>query len=482
MAGNYEKGMYKQLLEVMERLDFIEKDLKVEKREHKEDVDRLNNRIGILENENLVLKTDNERLKRIINNDSSNTSLPPSTDQKGKPANTYNGREKSGKKAGAQKGHKGTTLTKLDVEEKIKSGKFKHTVEKIGSGSGFYITKYIMDLEIISVIREIQIYAGDDGCIHIPTELKSDVTYGSNIKGMAVDLYAEGVMSNERIVTFLNTISENSFDVSSGSIYGFIKDFFKKSNPSIEQIENELLNAQTVCTDATVVTLNGKQAYIRNTSTDNAVRYYAMESKSIKALGEIEFMNDFSGNLVHDHETALYHYGTGHGECNVHLLRYLKKNTQESNNKWSSELSNFLCNLNKKRKICIESGQTFTESDQIRYSKRYREFLEQGIEENKATKGKLAKSAEKTLLNRLKKYKKNHLLFLRDFTVPFENNMSERDLRKCKNRQKISGGFRKNSGNEMYCSIMSFIETCKRKKMQVLENIKKVYEGKPAIF
>ncbi len=47
----------------------------------------------------------------------------------------------------------------------------------------------------------------------------------------------------------------------------------------------------------------------------------------------------------------------------------------------------------------------------------------------------------------------NHLLFLRDFSVPFENNISERDLRKAKNRQKMSGGFRKESGHEMYYSI-----------------------------
>ena len=32
MAGNYEKGMYQQLQEVMKRLDSIEIDLKVEKR------------------------------------------------------------------------------------------------------------------------------------------------------------------------------------------------------------------------------------------------------------------------------------------------------------------------------------------------------------------------------------------------------------------------------------------------------------------
>ena len=45
---------------------------------------------------------------------------PPSSDQKGgKPANSYNGRKQTERKAGGQKGHKGTTLTKAEIEDKI---------------------------------------------------------------------------------------------------------------------------------------------------------------------------------------------------------------------------------------------------------------------------------------------------------------------------------------------------------------------------
>ncbi len=83
MAGNYEKSIYNQLMEVLSRLDAVEKDLSVEKVEHKEDFDRLNLKIDSLTKENTLLRNDNERLKSIINNDSSNTSLPPSKDQKG---------------------------------------------------------------------------------------------------------------------------------------------------------------------------------------------------------------------------------------------------------------------------------------------------------------------------------------------------------------------------------------------------------------
>lgn len=60
-----------------------------------------------------------------------------------------------------------------------------------------------------------------------------------------------------------------------------------------------------------------------------------------------------------------------------------------------------------------------------------------------------------------------------DLRIPLiDDNMSERDLRKAKNRQKMAGGFRKDSGHEMYCSILTIIETLKRRKMGLFENIK----------
>ena len=46
----------------------------------------------------------------------------------------------------------------------------------------------------------------------------------------------------------------------------------------------------------------------------------------------------------------------------------------------------------------------------------------------------------------------------------------------------MAGGFRKESGHEMYCSIMSIIETLKKREMDLIENIKKIFMGTPAIF
>ena len=209
---------------------------------------------------------------------------------------------------------------------------------------------------------------------------------------------------------------------------------------SIGKLEEELLNQRVVSTDATGVTVNGKQNYVRNFSVKETVLYRAMKSKSIKALEKLCFLENYTGILSHDHENALYHFGTDHAECNVHIIRYLRKNTEETGHIWSDEMILLLSGMNKARKALIKEGVNHFQEETVRtYEKRYQELLEQGRKENKKTKYKYAKQDEAALINRMEKYSHNHLLFLHDFEVPFENNISERDLRKVKNRQKMAG-------------------------------------------
>lgn len=484
-SSDYSGGMYQQLMDIMGRLDSVEKEHKQEVKELKGEISDLKKENKILREENQLLKEDNARLKSIINHDSSNTSLPPSTDQKsGKPVNTFNGRKKTERKPGGQRGHTGATLTKAQIEEKIASGKCRHEIRTIGNVSGRkYVTKYVVDLKTEAVITEIHIYADESGKIRIPSEYRSDVIYGANVKALAVSLYSEGVMSNDRIAAFLNAAGNGELGLSEGSVYRFCRNFAKSSEKSISNLENELLNQGIVATDATTITVNGKQNYIRNFSIENTVVYRAMKSKSIDALKKLDFLRQYGGTLLHDHETALYHFGTEHAECNVHIIRYLRKNTEESGNAWSKEMIALLCEMNSLRKAFMEQGASALPDEKItEYEGKYFSLLQKGKEENRKTAHRYAKQEEQALLNRLEKYSHNHLLFLYDFSVPFDDNISERDLRKAKNRQKMAGGFRKESGHEMYCSIMTIIETLKKRNMGMIENIRKLFMGTPAIF
>lgn len=242
------------------------------------------------------------------------------------------------------------------------------------------------------------------------------------------------------------------------------------------------MNAHEICTDATPMKVNGKQTFIRNFSTEKEVLYLGCDKKDLPTLEQMRIYKEFTGIFTHDHETAIYHFGTGHGECNVHLERYLLKNTEETGNGWSRQMSGFLKGMNHARKVLKQSGANSFAPEQLkRYSTRYDEIIAKGLEQNKHTKGRIAKKEEKTLLNRLKKYKANHLLFLYDFRVHFSNNISEKDLRICKNRQKMAGGFRTAEGRKMYCEIMSFIETIKRRGLNIFQSIIDLMNGTPVI-
>lgn len=142
-----------------------------------------------------------------------------------------------------------------------------------------------------------------------------------------------------------------------------------------------------------------------------------------------------------------------------------------------------LCEMKTERKKLINSGfRSFSKDILTSYEEQYHKLIKDGREENKETSHKYAKADELTLLNRMEKYSHNHLLFLYNFDVYFDDNISERDLRKVKNRQKMAGGFRKDSGHQMYCSILTIIETLKRSKLGIIENIKKLFMCTPAIF
>ena len=462
-----------------ERIAQLEEELEREKASHAEDV-------RILKAQITEALEEIARLKSMLNNNSNNTSLPPSTDQnrKEKRANRYNGRSGSEKKTGGQTGHKGKTLTKAEVAKKLASGQYKHEIVEIGERrDGAYVTKYELDMEITPVIREIRIYAGADGKVKVPQRYYSEVTYGDTIKALALHLYGNGVMSNDRIAGFLNEVSGVDLGLSEGSVYGFCAQFAWKAEGTIASLVQEQDRQSVLCTDATGMTSNGKRSYIRCISSAAAVIFYAMESKAIAALEKIELLRGFQGILMHDHETALYHFGQGHAECNVHILRYLRKNTEDSRNGWSEEMMHLLTEMNEARKALIASGKDgFAEEEVHQYEEKYAKTIEKGRQQNQKTEYEYARKRELALLNRLDKYRDNHLLFLHRFDVPFDDNMSERDLRKAKNRQKMTGGFRKSSGLDMYCKIMTVIETAKRKRAGIMDSIKNIFSGSSAVF
>ena len=463
------KSTKKELVETKQELNETKQELV----ETKNELTEAKKELAESNQMNQILVDDNERMKRILNNNSDNSSLPPSIGGgKTKPANTYNSRQATKKKVGAQKGHPGKNLSKAEIEKKIEAKELECSVVEVGTPSKNYVVRYKLDLKFVGKATKYIIYADQNGKYHIPDDLIADVSYGDMIKAIISLLYSEGVVSNDRICDIMNSMSGGTIHMSTGAVYEICRQFSNICQKEALKYEEALLNKGTICTDGTTTTMNGKATYVRNFSSDKEVLYVPLAKKNLDALSSIRLLRSFTGMLVHDHETALYHFGTRHAECNVHLLRYLKKNSEETGNSWSRHLRAFLAGMKRARNDRIEAGgDCFTEAELQRYEERYTAILKEAEKQHITTTGTSAYREEKTLMTRLDKYRVHHLLFLHDFSAPFDNNMSERDLRKVKNRDKMAGGFRTPEGVAMFCNILSVVETLKRKKANLLNGI-----------
>ena len=490
MGRNYNRDLFKHLEETLAKCDALEQKFDAYKQKTEQELFECHARIADLEEtvakkdkQIALLKADNERLKRTLNNNSCNSSLPPSTDQKpSRPANTFNGRTQTGRKVGGQEGHVGKTLTPKEIEALIESKKCEHIVKDVGDVNGSFVKRFIVDTKLMTVVYELRIHADSDGKYHIPPEFNSTVIYGNGVKSLALAISQLGDVPIKRTCDLIASLSDGHIRLSPGTLFHFEESFAESTKDTLEGIKASLMNSEVLCTDSTNVTVGGVQEYIRNQSTSDAVLYSPMKTKSIEEMQENEVLKQFSGTLVHDHETALYHFGVSHAECNAHILRYLRKNSEETGNPWSEEMAELLKAMNTlKREFEWEHSMPFCDDLLEVFSSEYDTILNEATKQNKKTKGEIAKNEEHALINRLKRYKENHLLFAMCAGVPFTNNMSERDLRKCKNRQKSSGGFRKAKGKEIYCKILSVIETFKRKGMDFAAQIAKILPALPAL-
>lgn len=68
-----------------------------------------------------------------------------------------------------------------------------------------------------------------------------------------------------------------------------------------------------------------------------------------------------------------------------------------------------------------------------------------------------------------------------DFRIPFDNNLAERDVRRVKVKQKVSGTFRTQIGADTFCAIRSYISTVRKHEHNVIDAMYHAFMGQPFI-
>lgn len=151
---------------------------------------------------------------------------------------------------------------------------------------------------------------------------------------------------------------------------------------------------------------------------------------------------------------------------------------------WHSEMHELLLKMNNVRKSWIKRGEEQLPVEIIAdFESQYDFILDKADAEYKEHSPNKYFTEGINLARRLRKHKVNHLLFLHDFKVPWDNNLSERSLRKVKGKLKQAGTFRSmNNGMQPYCDFLSIAETAKSKKLSVYHTVRKIFDASKKIW
>jgi len=499
---NYDRNIFNQLEETINKVEKMAIEMTEMKSSHRREIYLLNEKHELAIKELKVthrqevaelketikgqgveitkLKEENVALKEIIKKNSGNSSKPPSSDGFVKIANS---RERTGKKPGGQRGHKGHKVEFYAKPTKIIEMK-KQNCEcggKIEYINGSYTKKQFVDVEIKTNITEYREYRGICGCcghaVFNRSPLKDSITYGSKLKSLSNMLSVEGNVSINRIRQMLSEISGGLLKLSEGTVCKWNKDLSKLLAPSINTIREKLLVSPVLHKDETGIWVAKKMNWLHVLSNDKYSLFYADKKRGKDADIEEGVLSAFKGVLVHDNLKSLYHFTCTHAECNAHILRYLKGIIESKERKWAKDMIDFLLDA----KAAVEE-KSLNPAEILDFHKRYDEILESGRIEGLRDEKPDYHGDDMKLLRRLKEYKTQHLLFLSDRTVPFDNNQAERDLRMIKAKTKISGCFRSDDGDSIFAMLKSYTSTLRKNALNIFDSLVAAWGLKPFLF
>ena len=272
------------------------------------------------------------------------------------------------------------------------------------------------------------------------------IKYGDNIRALVTYLNVVQCIPFKRIAELISDLSGRR--ISEGTVQNILKKTSAKSDGAYEEIRQRIECAPVVGADETGAAVGRQLHWNWIFQTDALTYVYQMNSRGMEAI-DSKFPKGLPNTtLVTDRHKSYFKMNVrDHQVCLAHLLR---------NAEYLNELD--------------------TKQD---WSRRFIHLISHAIDLRRA--GNITKRKIKTLKTKMKKllgeslthlngefesFKKgilkveNYLFtFLTNPHVPYDNNASERGVRKIKIKQKVSGCFRTDGGADDFAKLHSIAET-----------------------
>lgn len=410
-----------------------------------------------------------------INKDHTNSSKPSSQspDHKTIP----NGREKSGKKPGGQKGHIHQERKHMEPTEVIaipapsiyrEDPNFKET--------GNTIRKQLVKLHVGVEVVEYHTpefrnrTTGQRVHAAFPEGIKDEVTYDGTVKAFAYLLNNECYVSIGKTQNFIKEVTGGKLALSAGLICNLSKQFSEQTKEERDEIFLKLFCAPVMHADFTFGRMNGSQTSVMICAAGDTVLYQGRSKKGDEGVAgsPLEF---YDGILISDHEAALIKHGSQNQECMAHIKRHLINSIEnEKGLTWNTMMKEWI----KDAVIYWNEIHDGGEEEPERAAgllQRYDEIIAKAKEEYEYEPPSEYYKDGYNLYKRMEEEKERYTLFLQDPAVEPDNNLAERCARKFKRKAAQVMCFRSQDGVDRFCDGLSVIQSIKAAGKNIYEAV-----------
>jgi transposase len=438
---------------------------------------------ALLRAENTALTTRLAELERRLGLNSSNSGKPPSSDGLKKPPRVSSLRESSGKKSGGQKGHPGETLCRVATPDAT----IDHYPEACAACGELltaamatgHAARQVFDLPEPRPLFVTEHRAHSCHCAACGTQTRAafpeavtaPVQYGKRISAFVLYLLHYQLLPEKRLAVLMAELF--GVKLVAATIARISQDCAGRFQGFANAVHNHVVAAPVKHMDETGFRIGSKTQWLHIASTI-WLTFYRVSEKRGSLLANV------TGVVVHDHWKPYYTMtGVLHALCNAHHLRELKALVEIEKEDWARKMQRLLRGACHATNLACEQGMPLKPSLIALIDRCYEGILAEGLAFHerlpalaKARRhGRPPRRVGHNLLLRLSTRKQDVLRFLTDPSVPFTNNLAERDGRMMKLRQKISGGFRSVRGANDFAVIRSVLSTARKQGWNILQTL-----------
>ncbi|HMC94791.1 MAG TPA: IS66 family transposase [Polyangia bacterium] len=336
-------------------------------------------------------------LRARLDQNSRNSSKPPSTDGYGKPpAEKKNKqrslRRRSGRKQGGQPGHRGHHLERLEDPDRT----VLHPVERCDCCgrdlSGMPIvesqSRQVFDLPEMPRLDCVEhwIQKRRCECGHLagssfPAGVTGPVCYGPRIRALGVYLVSYQHLPYERAAEILSDWA--AAPISVATLQAFVAQGADGLEKFLEEIRSQLTGAEVAHFDETGGRIDGRLSWIHSASTQTLTLLTVHRKRGVEAMLDAGVLGAFRGVAVHDGWAPYRNFQDAeHALCGAHHLRELIA-AEEQGQAWALGMG---CLLLDAKEAVYQAKTTGRErpskKEHAELHASYRELIALGYEEN----------------------------------------------------------------------------------------------------